>query len=147
MTPPLHPQLIERIIRAHVEAEEDGEQQTLQALADRFAVSYGTVQRIIREWEAGVPLTELARHGQQGQERARALTPEVKAQLQQIVESNPSGYLHEYSSELQARTAKEVSIYTLCRGLQELGITRKKVGDKRTHLQTLGAYLGCGPTL
>lgn len=132
MPGPIHVQVIEKILISYLGLKESGQADHLSIaandLAVRHRVSYGKVWEILTGWEQGATLAELARPGMKDRERAaRLLDVPTKAVLRELVETNRTAYLVELSLELQARTGKEVSLPTLCRGLQELGLTRKLV--------------------
>lgn len=98
--------------RKLIEAYEAG-RGTQAALADLFGVSLGWVQKVLRRWRAtGQAEAASFRHG--------PLPSLLPSRLLRVAQQHPDATLAELGRRLK------VSPSTVCRGLQHLGLPRKK---------------------
>jgi transposase len=107
--------LRERVLVAHERRE--GSQ---RVLAERFAVSLGTVNEWLRLARAG---QRAPRQGGGGHPLLGGIDPQELAAL--VAERNDAT-LPQYASMLAARTGRRFDPTTLCRALQRLDLRRKK---------------------
>jgi len=109
--------LRERIIRA---AEEEG--CTRQEIADLFGVSRSFLQKLLRRHEDGDSIVPRAR----GKGPAPTLGPKELPRVAQLVRAHADATLEELCAWLEERQGPSVSLATMCRALQTLGLSLKK---------------------
>lgn len=95
---------------------------TEQAVAERFGVSKGFVQKVKRRWRAvGTAVAVRQRHGP-----IRTLSDDDRARLAALVEQQPDATSDELRHALADEGRPLVSRRTLDRALEALSLTRKK---------------------
>jgi transposase len=109
--------LRERIIRA---AEEEGG--TRQEVADLFGVSRSFLQKLLRRHEDGDSIAPQAR----GKGPVPTLGQEELHRVAQLVRGHADATLEERCDLLEASQGPSVSLATMCRALQALGLSLKK---------------------
>jgi transposase len=93
-----------------------------RALADLFGVSVSFVEKLLRRHRnTGAVAPKQHAGGQK-----RRLTPAAETVLHEAVRDMPDVTLEELCIQVAARQGIQVSIPTMCRALQRLGLPRKK---------------------
>src|SRR5215212_2825416 len=95
---------------------------TLDDVAELFDVGRRTVARFVQKQRAGLSLSPLPHAGG----FPPSLTLEALAYLRDKVIQTPDATLTELASYLKTEAHIQVHISTICRGLQKLGLPRKK---------------------
>lgn len=103
-----------------INAYESGEG-TIEDVAEQFGVGTAFVKKMLRLHRTGESLEP--RHGGGAQAK---LDGAARAQLRAAVKTRPDATLGELKAELFRGCQVEVSVPTLCRELQKLGLPRKK---------------------
>lgn len=93
-----------------------------RAIADVFGVSLSFVEKLLRRHRT---TGEVAPKAQAGGPRPR-LDAAAQAQVRGLVHDQPDATLAELCARTAAETGIRVSVPTLCRVLQRLGLPRKK---------------------
>src|SRR5262245_56003054 len=93
-----------------------------RALADAFGVSPSFVKKVLRRYRATGQLTPKPLTGGQ----KPRLDATAQAMLQGMVQAQPNSTLEGLCTRIAAATGIRVSVPTLCRVLQRLGISRKQ---------------------
>lgn len=91
-------------------------------IADLFSVHESFIYKLLRQRRERGDIAPLP-HG--GGARAK-LSASQRPQLPDLVAATPDATLEELRAQLQKKARVEVSLSTLCRGLQALGLGRKK---------------------
>ncbi|MCC6630407.1 MAG: helix-turn-helix domain-containing protein [Chloroflexi bacterium] len=102
-----------------VQAVADGQPKTV--VAQRFAVSLGSVKRYVRQWTATGTLAPRPRPG-----RPRAIAGDQAAALAAQVAADPSATLAEHCQQWADQHGVRVSVATMSRTLARAGVSRKK---------------------
>ena len=98
-------------------------QYSINEIADLLVICTKTVKRILARYdENGTVDPTDQRHGPE-----RTLDAFAEMSLVQSVMNKPNIYLDELQSDLYSSTGITVSLSTICRTLQRLGFTRKKL--------------------
>ena len=95
---------------------------TLDEVAELFSVGRRTVARFVQKQRAGFSLWPQPHAGG----FPPSLTPEALAMLRDKVIQAPDATLAEWACYLKTEARVQVHISTICRGLQKLGLPRKK---------------------
>lgn len=95
---------------------------TLDEVAELFGVGRRTVARFVQKQRSGVSLSPQPHAGG----FPPALTLEALALLRDKVVQTPDATLSELASYLKTEAQVQVHVSTICRGLQKLGLSRKK---------------------
>jgi transposase len=93
-----------------------------RAIADIFGVSLSFVEKLLRRHRT---TGEVAPKPHAGGQRPR-LDAAAQAQVRRLVDDQPDATLAELCTRLATETSVRVSVPTLCRVLQRLGLPRKK---------------------
>lgn len=109
-------------LREKIALAYDNNDYTLDEVADLFDVGRRTVARFVQMQRAGLSLSPLPHAGG----FPPALTPQALALLRDKVIQAPDATLSELASYLKTKARVQVHISTICRGLQKLGLPRKK---------------------
>ena len=141
MPAPYSEDLAEKMIIKHFWFE-----QSVQEIAWHLLVDPRTVKDRISRWEADEPLKLQGRTGVLNSNRLNSTA--ALNTLLSVLERNDTLFLEELAERMQEETGVEYSLSTLCRGLKELGWTRKKVKElsfsvcrfSRLHLLTLRVH-------
>ena len=98
--------------------------QDVRTIAEHLVCDYRTVNGILERWERG---EELELDGRKGSLNLnRKCSTEMLNLLLAIVRAEETIYLDEIADILHEWSGEHYSLATVCRGLQELGWTRKK---------------------
>ena len=95
---------------------------TLDEVAELFGVGRRTVARFVQKQRSGLSLSPQPHAGG----FPPALTLEALALLRDKVVQTPDATLSELASYLKTEAHVRVHVSTICRGLQKLGLPRKK---------------------
>ena len=95
--------------------------QPKSAVAQRFAVSLGSVQRYVRQWTTTGTLAPRPRPG-----RSRAIPLDQEAALAAQVAADTSATLAEHCQRWAEQHGVAVSVATMSRALARAGLPRKK---------------------
>lgn len=109
--------LRQRILRAW--ERRFGSQRTI---ADVFGVSLAFVEKVLRQHRT---TGNIAPKPHAGGQKPR-LDAAAQAMIRRLVREHPDATLHELGAEVAAETGVQVSVATMCRVLQRLGLPRKK---------------------
>jgi transposase len=93
-----------------------------RAIADIFGVSLAFVEKVLRQYRA---TGDLAPKPHAGGQKPR-LGATAQAIVQRLMGANPDATLEELCTGVAAETGVRVSVPTMCRVLQRLGLPRKK---------------------
>jgi transposase len=93
-----------------------------RALADLFGVSLACVEKVLRQHRT---TGDLAPKPHAGGQKPR-LDTAAQAVVQGFMRANPDATLEELCTRAAAETGVRVSVPTMCRTLQRLGLPRKK---------------------
>jgi transposase len=93
-----------------------------RAIADIFGVSPAFVEKVLRQYRA---TGDLAPKPHAGGQKPR-LGAAAQAVVQHLMAANPDATLEELCTGVAAATGVRVSVPTMCRVLQRLGLPRKK---------------------
>jgi transposase len=104
-----------------VEAYQAG-QSTMQEVADRFAVKRGWVNEIVQRYNQTGSVAPSPRGGG----ATAKLIDEDYQVIAEIIKHQNDATLAEIASQLAQRTGVVVSLPTICRTLQKMGLSRKK---------------------
>lgn len=102
-----------------VQAVADGQSKTV--VAQRFAVSLGSVQRYVRQWTTTGTLAPQPRPG-----RPRAIPQDQAAGLAAQVAADPTATLAEHCQQWADQYGVRVSVATMSRTFARAGLPRKK---------------------
>jgi len=95
---------------------------TIREIAKQFQVGKTFVSKLVQRWQETGSVSPLPQGG-----GAKSKLEEVHLQkLQKMVEQKNDVTLAELSEGLEEETGLKVSVPTVYRGLQKLGLTRKK---------------------
>jgi len=109
-------ELRERIVKLYAAGDI-----SIRKLADRFVVSKGFVQKMLKQQQAQGHVNP----GKQGGHMKGELDGQGSA-LVAMVEAHPDATLSEYCQYWGEQYAQWVSLSTMCRALQKAALTRKK---------------------
>ena len=109
--------LRQKILRAY-----DHKLGSQRALAARFGVSHACLEQLLRRRRT---TGEMAPRPHAGGRQPRC-DPAALAVVRQLVHEQPDATLAELCAQLQQRRGLRVSVATMCRLLQRLGLPRKK---------------------
>jgi transposase len=98
-----------------------------RTIADVFGVSLAFVEKVLRQYRTTGNIAPKPHSG--GQERR--LGAAGHAAIQRLVGDNPDATLQELCAGVEAETGVRVSVPTMCRVLQRIGLPRKK--SRSTH--------------
>jgi transposase len=98
-----------------------------RTIADVFGVSLGFVEKVVRQYRATGDIAPKP-HG--GGQKPR-LDGAAQAVVQRLVEDHPDATLEELCTGVAVETGLRVSVPTICRVLQRLGLPRKKSRSMR----------------
>jgi transposase len=104
-----------------VEAYQAG-QSTMQAIADRFAVKRGWVNEIVQRYKRTGSVAPSPRGGG----ATAILIDEDYEVIAEIIKHQNDATLAEIAAQLAEQTGVVVSLPTICRALQKMGLSRKK---------------------
>ena len=93
-----------------------------RALAHMFGVSLAFVEKVLRQHRTTGTIAPKPHAGGQRPRLAKA----THVLLRQLVHDDPDLTLHELCTRIAAETGVRVSVPTMCRVLQRLGLPRKK---------------------
>jgi transposase len=93
-----------------------------RTIADIFGVSLAFVEKVLRQYRA---TGDLAPKPHAGGQKPR-LGATAQAIVQRLMGANPDATLEELCTGVAAETGVRVSVPTMCRVLQRLGLPRKK---------------------
>lgn len=117
MAKPYSEDLRIRVVRAY-----EGELGSIREIAKQFQVGKTFVNDVIQQWRKTGSVSPLPHAG--------GVNPKLEAEhlqkLQQIVETTNDATLSELSEQLEIETGVKVSVPTIHRGIEKLGLTRKK---------------------
>src|SRR5262245_17128127 len=91
-----------------------------RALADAFGVSPSFVKKVLRRYRTTGHLTPKPPNGRQ----KPRLDVAAQAMLRSLVQMQPESTLEELCTSVAATTGIQVSVATMCRQLQRLGLSR-----------------------
>jgi transposase len=98
-----------------------------RTIADVFGVSLAFVEKILRQYRA---TGDIAPKPHAGGQRPR-LDVAAQTVVQRLVGDNPDATLEELCTGVAVETGRRVSVPTMCRVLQRLGLPRKKSRSMR----------------
>lgn len=117
MAKPYSEDLRIRVVRAY-----EGELGSIREIAKQFQVGKTFVNDVIQQWRKTGSVSPLPHAG--------GVNPKLEAEhlqkLQQIVETTNDATLSELSEQLEIETGVKVSVPTIHRAIEKLGLTRKK---------------------
>jgi len=96
--------------------------QTKREIAKLFGVHESFIYKLLRQKRQLKHIAPLPHGGG----AAAKLTPDHGVKLSELVALSPDATLDELRQQLKKKTRLEVSTSTICRGLQALGLSRKK---------------------
>jgi len=106
-----------RVVRAYEE-----KLGSIREIAKQFQVGKTFVNDLVQQWRKTGSVSALPHAG--------GVRPKLEAEhlqkLQQIVETTNDATLSELSEQLEIETGLKVSVPTIHRGIEKLGLTRKK---------------------
>jgi transposase len=106
-----------------------------RALAHLFGVSLAFVEKVLRQHRR---TGAMAPKPHAGGQRPR-LDEATQLLLRQLVRDDPDRTLHELCTHIAAETGVRVSVPTMCRVLQRLGLPRQKSRSTRQHVTPSGS--------
>jgi transposase len=109
-------------LRAHIVEAVERQIGSKRQIADVFGVHESFIYKLLRQKRERGDIAPLP-HG--GGAPAK-LSPEQQQLLPALVKAMPDATLDELQGQLKKKTRVEVSLSTICRGLQALGLSRKK---------------------
>ena len=98
-----------------------------RTIADIVGVSLGFVETVVRQYRA---TGDIAPKPHRGGQKPR-LDGAAQAVVQRLVDDHPDATLEELCTGVAAETRLRVSVPTMCRVLQRLGLPRKKSRSMR----------------
>jgi transposase len=93
-----------------------------RTIADVFGVSLAFVEKVLRQYRA---TGDIAPKPHAGGQKPR-LDATAQAIIRRLVSAHPDATLQELGTGVAAETGVRVSVATMCRVLQRLGLPRKK---------------------
>jgi transposase len=106
-----------------------------RALAHLFGVSLAFVEKVLRQHRR---TGAIAPKPHAGGQRPR-LDEAIQLLFRQLVRDDPDRTLHELCTQIAAETGVRVSVPTMCRVLQRLGLPRKKSRSTRQNVTPSGS--------
>jgi transposase len=106
-----------------------------RALAHLFGVSLAFVEKVLRQYRTTGSITPKPHAGG----RRPLLDEAIHLLLRQLVRDDPDRTLHALCTRIAAETGVRVSVPTMCRVLQRLGLPRKKSRSMRRSVTPRGS--------